>query len=185
MRDGSRAEEVAAKIELVQRALGPERAVRLRGVDWFAWMTAGGYDAVLLAADTGIAEVVVTASGAWVVTDEIEAQRLTDEELPEGLPVRATAWAHPAEKEKLVQELTRGRQILSDRPAAGEGWLPVELPPLKRRLLPTEIERYRQVGRLSAEAMSEALREATPEWPGPSWPAPGPGRSSPGGLIPG
>jgi hypothetical protein len=50
--------------------------------DWFAWATAGGSNTVLLAAETGVAEVLVTDEAAWILTDEIEAQRLKDEEVP-------------------------------------------------------------------------------------------------------
>ena len=41
----------------------PLAAVRLRGVDWFAWGTCGGSSRVLLAAETGIAELLVTPDG--------------------------------------------------------------------------------------------------------------------------
>jgi hypothetical protein len=54
------------------------QAIRLRGTDWFSWATAGASHTVLVTAETGVAEVLVTAQ----VTDEIEAQRLKDEELP-------------------------------------------------------------------------------------------------------
>lgn len=163
MSDAARAAEVAGKIELLHRWLDG-RALRLRGIDWFAWMTAGGSNAVLLAAETGVAEVVVTKSGAWVVTDEIEAQRLADEELPEGLSVRATAWAHPAERESVIEELTRGREIMSDRPQRGEGSLPAGMVAAKRTMTPSEIERYQMVGLLASQAMTEAMQQADPDW---------------------
>ncbi len=62
-------------------------AVRFRGTDWFAWSTCGGSNAVLLSSDVGVAEVLITRSEAWVLTDEIEAERLRDEELPVGFPL--------------------------------------------------------------------------------------------------
>lgn len=164
MSDTARAAEVADKVESIQSWLGEGRALRLRGIDWFAWITAGASSAVLLAAETGIAEVVVTLGGAWVVTDEIEAQRLIDEELPVGLTVRAAPWASKTARDALVSELTRGCSILSDRPGAGEGALPGQLIAAKRTLMSLEIERYRKVGRLAAQAMTEALLEADPKW---------------------
>ncbi|MET0857895.1 MAG: peptidase M24, partial [Telluria sp.] len=58
-----RAVEVAAKLALARQWLADSGAgaLRLRGIDWFAWLTAGGSSAVLLAAETGVAEVLVTA----------------------------------------------------------------------------------------------------------------------------
>jgi hypothetical protein len=76
-------EEVSRKLELIREALTETGAtgVRLKGTDWFAWATAGASNTVLLTAETGVAEVLVTVRDAWVLTDEIEAQRLEDEEL--------------------------------------------------------------------------------------------------------
>jgi Xaa-Pro aminopeptidase len=160
----AREAEVARKLTQVRDLLGVGLALRLRGIDWFAWITAGASSAVLLAAETGVAEVVVTREGAWVVTDEIEARRLVEEELPPGFTVRATAWAYPAARQALVSEFTQRCCVISDRPAAGEGALPDELVTLKRTLSGPELERYRTVGGLAAEAMTEALLDARPQW---------------------
>lgn len=164
MNDEARQKEVREKVLTLQAVLGQGRAARLRGIDWFVWLTAGGSSAVLLAAETGIAEVVVTAAGALVLTDEIEAGRLMDEELPTGFPVRPTPWAYPAARETLARELTQGCRVYSDRPAAGEEPLPDELLVLKRTLRSSEMERYRQVGLKAAQAMTEVLHLARPEW---------------------
>lgn len=49
----------------MRSALAETRAagVRLRGTDWFSWATAGANHTVVLAAETGVAEVFVTARG--------------------------------------------------------------------------------------------------------------------------
>lgn len=160
----SRYQEVQEKVLTVQRVLGAGGAARLRGIDWFAWISAGGSSAVLLAAETGIAEVVVTPQGGCVVTDEIEAARLMDEELPVGFPVRPTPWAYREAREALVRELTQGYRVFSDRPASGEEPLPEELWHARWALVPAEVERYREVGRQAAQAMTEVLNQARPEW---------------------
>lgn len=160
----NRAEETAAKIALVKELLGPGQAIRLRGIDWFAWATAGGSSAVLLAAETGIAEVLITASNAWIITDEIEALRLCEEELPSGYSIHATPWACPAEREIFIREITGGDEILSDRPQLDEQPLPNALLAAKRIMTAPEEERYLAIGRLAAEAMTETLMAAQPEW---------------------
>lgn len=177
-------EEVQEKLRVVRGCLGEGLALRLRGIDWFAWLTAGGSNAVLLAAETGIAEVVVTSGDAWVVTDEIEARRLSDEELPPGLEVRATAWACPQARETLSGQLIRGCTVISDRPAAGEKSLPDRLLSAKRILVPAEMERYRKVGRLAAEAMTEALQACRPDWSEEALAAAGAGALISRGLAP-
>lgn len=77
--------EIAHKLEQLRNALDETGAagIRLRGTDWFSWATAGACHTVLLAAETGVAEVLVTHDGAWILTSEIEAQRFKDEELPD------------------------------------------------------------------------------------------------------
>lgn len=159
-------EEVAGKIELMRQALAEAKAggIRLRGTDWFAWATAGGENTVLLAAETGVAEVLVTADEAWILIDEIEAQRFIDEELPANYKLQINPWANSQIRESFVQEATNGGKILSDRPTNGEISLPASLMAHKRTMLPSEVERYRQVGQLASEAMTEVLSSAQPTW---------------------
>jgi Xaa-Pro aminopeptidase len=54
--------------------------------------------------------------------------------------------------------------VISDRPLPGEKPLPAELVARKRRLLSEELGRYRALGRESAEAMTEVLNRAQPDW---------------------
>ena len=81
-----RSAEVSDKLALLRAALqqAGAGAIRLRGMDWFAWVTAGGSSAVLHAAETGVAEVLVTPEEACVLTDELAAERLRNEEVPPG-----------------------------------------------------------------------------------------------------
>ncbi|MFN6559503.1 MAG: M24 family metallopeptidase [Nostoc sp. ChiSLP01] len=166
-------QEIDYKLELMRKALSETDAmgIRLRGSDWFAWSTGGGSNTVLLASETGIAEVLVTAEDAWILTDEIEAQRLQDEELPRRdesshalYKLHINPWADKVAREFFVREATNGGKILSDRPTVHESLLPASLINQKRVMLPTELERYRRVGRLASEAMTEVLLKALPTW---------------------
>jgi Xaa-Pro aminopeptidase len=166
-------DEISTKLEMMRTTLKETGAagIRLRGTDWFAWATAGGSNTVLLAAEAGVAEVLVTPADAWILTDEIEAQRLQDEQLPKGSGEQPyTVFAHPwfqaSDRESFVQDGTNGGPILSDRPsdASQELALPDSLLHHKRVLLPSELERYRSVGRLASEAMTDVLTRAEPDW---------------------
>lgn len=160
-------EEVFIKLELIRKILRENEAggLRLRGTDWFAWATAGGSNTVLLTAETGVAEVLVTAQDAWVLTDEIEAQRLQDEELPADFKLHVNPWVDSATRESFVGEVTNGQKVLSDRPIPHlEKRLPPSLQQYKRVMMSSEIERYRQVGRKASEAMTEVLKTAKPTW---------------------
>lgn len=160
-------EEVSTKLELIRKTLSETEAhgLRLRGTDWFAWVTAGGSNTVLLTAETGVAEVLVTAEDAWVLTDEIEAQRLQDEELPANFKLHVNPWADAAARESFVRDATNGGKVLSDRPIPHvEKRLPASLQQHKRVMMSSELERYRQVGHQASEAMTEVLKAAKPTW---------------------
>ena len=156
--------EVSTKLVAVRSALEADTALRLRGCDWFSWATAGASNVVLLTANSGIAEILITAQDAWVLTDPIEAQRLLDEELPSVFKLRVDPWMYPVARDIAVQELSANAAILSDCPRNGERPLPAALLACKRRMLPSETIRYRQVGQLATEAMREVLSAAQPSW---------------------
>lgn len=167
----TRAGEVADKLALLRAALAAEpgaAAIRLRGADWFAWATAGGDAAVLLAADCGVAEVLVTRDDAVILTDAIDADRLRDEQVPAGFTFHIAPWAETDLHETFVLGAANGGAVLSDRPRVanghGEQPLPASLRLRRMVLQPAEQERYRALGRDAAAAMSDALRAARPEW---------------------
>lgn len=156
--------EVSAKLAALRKVIGSNMAVRLRGSDWFAWATAGASNVVLLTTDTGIAEIIITAHEAWVMTDPIEAQRLVDEELPSVYKMHVQPWPSPDERERAINEMASGAVVVSDRPRNAERALPQELFAQKRRMTVSEIFRYRHIGLLATEAMREVLSAAQPDW---------------------
>jgi Xaa-Pro aminopeptidase len=161
-----RAAESAAKLGLLRDALlqSGAGAIRLRGVDWFAWATAGGDCSVQLASDCGVAELLVTRDEACVLSDEVEAERIRQEEVPAGFTYHIAPWAEPELHDSYAQNAAAGGTVLSDRPRQGEQPLPHSLRLRRMALMPTEQERYRALGREAAEAMSEVLRTARPDW---------------------
>lgn len=171
MTDGSgaaRAGEVAAKLSTVRAACEEQgiAAVRLRGVDWFAWATAGGSSVVLLTAETGAGEVLVTARGAWVLTDDIELARLAEEEVPAGLSLWAAPWADTSATDAFVSAQVGGGLVASDVPEGGEVALPDGLVAARWSLGEGEVGRYRALGREAAEAATDVLLAAEPGWSG-------------------
>ncbi len=161
-----RANEVQAKLAVVRQAMAAHGlgAVRLRGVDAFAWATAGASSAVLHTVEEGVAEVLVTPDDAFVLTDLIEQPRMAGEEVPEGFEVWAAPWQSPGDREAFVRAAAGSAPVASDRPRPGDVPLPGELVRARRRLVPDEIDRYRALCRDAAEAATEALSSAQPTW---------------------
>lgn len=156
--------ELGEKLTLLQGALERHRlaGIRLRGQDWFAWATCGGSNGVLLASERGVAEILATPSGAVVLTDAIEAERLRAEEVPSELEVVEFGWTRPAEREAFVRDAIGEAAVASDLPSVGERALPDDLVAEKRRLMPGEVARYRELGRDAAEAMTETVGQISP-----------------------
>jgi Xaa-Pro aminopeptidase len=167
---GDRAAESAAKLGLLRNALlqAGAGAIRLRGADWFSWATAGGDCAVRLASDCGVAELLVTADEACVLTDEVEAERIRQEEVPAGFTYHIAPWAeaelHDTYALNAAASGGNAGIVLSDRPRTGEQALPHGLRLRRMALTPAEQERYRALGREAAEALSDVLRAARPDW---------------------
>lgn len=164
--DPKRQAEVQEKLAWLrgQLPLYAAAAIRFRGSDWFAWITAGGSNVVLLAAETGVAEVLITADVAVILTDAIEVERLQEEQVPEGFTWHIAPWTELAERELFVKEVTGGGKVLSDRPAVGEEVLPDAFQRHRLSLSDSEQARYRKVGLLAAAAMSEVMDAAVPTW---------------------
>jgi hypothetical protein len=161
-----RASEVASKLVLARRWLAAHGAgaLRLRGIDWFAWATAGGSSAVLLAAEVGVAEVLVTNDDACILTDEIEADRLKDEEVPPGFSFHVTPWTDTEWREQFVLGAAGAQPPMSDRPAGVELALPFTARQQRFVLSASEQQRYRELGREATLAMSEVMHAARPHW---------------------
>lgn len=160
--------EVGDKLVAMRRWLADSDAgaLRLRGSEWFAWATAGGSNTVLLTAETGVADVLVTQAEACILTDEIEVDRLRDEEVPPEFSFHAAPWADPDWREQFVLGAADGRPVLSDRPQGDELPLPAHARTRRMVLSEPERERYRVLGAQAAAAMSETLHAARPDWTG-------------------
>ncbi|WP_215405175.1 peptidase M24 [Janthinobacterium sp. JC611] len=161
--------EVGHKLAQMRGWLEQERAgaVRLRGVDWFAWATAGASNSHCHTAECGCAEVLVTRDAAYILTDEAEAMRMREEEVRGPWLWQVSPWMQPQLyelREHFVQHAAGGAPVLSDRPGLHERSLPVALREERLVLLESEQQRYRQVGQLAAGAAADALRQARPDW---------------------
>lgn len=161
--------EFATKLALVRAELAANdlAAVRLRGNDWFAWLTCGGSSVVDTSTDRGVAELLVTASDALVLADRIDGARLRDEEVAPRAPdleVLELPWADPGARDAAVGARGgRGGRVASDRPRGDELALPAGLVAARRRLMPDEAKRLRAVSVDAASALTRVLLDARPD----------------------
>jgi len=161
-----RVREVEHKLGAV-RAWLDERgldAVLFGSQDWFAWITAGGRGEISTGERSGIASVLVMRDDAFVITTNIELERLLDEEVPRELPFTGVErpWQEVVEQGDLVRGLVDPARAVSDIGANGFTTAPADLVRLRYTLLEPEVERYRALGRDAAMAVEAACRSVAP-----------------------
>ncbi len=155
--------EFRQKQERIQALLEERKldALLLRRVSSFAWATCGAASYVNTAADIGEAALLMTPSGRHVVTNNIEATRLEQEEklTAQGWDFRVVPWH---EAQDAVSELARGFRLGADGPYPNAADLSYDLANLRAQLTPEEGGRFRALGRLCAEAMESAAQMVRP-----------------------
>ena len=159
-----RQQEVEIKLQRVRDFLQEHglAAAVLTTTANFAWLTGGGDSHVVIASEGGVGNIVVTATGQHIITNNIEAGRLEDEEVGE-LPfeIHHMNW-HDENPDAMLS------QIVSGVMATDGNWPPdatnmaSEIARLRWQLLEPEIERYKEVGRLTQQALTETGHEVTP-----------------------
>ncbi len=133
----------------------------LRRASSFAWATCGADAVVHRASTTGTAALLITQDGRHLLTDNIEAPRLIQEEQldRQGWTIHAPPW-HQAEEH--LRTLTRGMRLGADMAHPDAMDLSVPLARLRSRLTLPEVARFRRLGQLCAEAMDQAVRAVRP-----------------------
>jgi antitoxin VapB len=133
----------------------------LRRAANFAWATCGATASVDVADTFGQASLLVTRTAQYVITDNIEARRLHEEEhlSDQGWEFHIVPWH---EQDGSIPELVGGMAIGSDSGVAATTDLQREIAGLRCTLLPEEIRRFRAICRLAAEAIDGAILSIHP-----------------------
>src|ERR687889_1175972 len=126
----------------------------------FAWYTGGADNRVDHGDPVGVASVLVTTDGAYVLTNNIEAPRMREEQTPEMEVVEHPWHEEPA---ALLRELTGGAAVGTDFPSTSGPDLSAEISPLRYVLDGDAIEDYRRLGEDTVIAVSEAAGSLSPE----------------------
>lgn len=124
----------------------------------FAWLT-GGSNLVERAGQTGVAAVGYDGDDVAVVTNNIEAQRLLDEELDDDVSVEHHAW-HESDVKRAVADRA---PVPAAADFAWPGFERVERATLTQPLTEADVERYRALSRETATVVESVARDARPD----------------------
>ncbi|HCA47304.1 MAG TPA: hypothetical protein DEP45_08055 [Armatimonadetes bacterium] len=159
----TRVDEVNAKLERVRSFIKDADigAMVINTRANFAWLTAGGSSHVVLSTEAGVASLVVTPNGQYLLTDSIEAPRLEDEEVGE-LPfeIHSMQWDERDTEEMLATVATG--PFGSDTPLPWAQDLSSSFNRLRWQLMEPEIARYEIIAAAASEAIAETGREIEP-----------------------
>ncbi len=126
----------------------------------FAWYTGGADNRVDRGDPAGVASVLLTGDDAYILTDNIEAPRMREEQTP-GMEIVEHPWHE--EPAALLRELTGDAGLGTDLPAGSGLNLSAEIAPLRYVLDDEAIGDYRRLGADTVLAVSEVADSLTPE----------------------
>jgi len=159
-------DEVRAKLARVRHFMhecGYDAAIFLQEPN-FSWLTGGGSDAVEHTNEAGKAfgNILITREGAYLLANNIEMPRILAEEVTPRIfePVRY-GWIDQ-KAESVVRSIVGGGALASDTPMAGAVDERSRLSLLRTPLLSAELSRFRDLCRLTAEAMRDAVEKIVP-----------------------
>ncbi|HEY9075954.1 MAG TPA: M24 family metallopeptidase [Anaerolineaceae bacterium] len=135
-------------------------AILLQRASSFAWATCGASSYINTASTTGAASLLITPTHRYLVTTNIEATRLEQEEhlAEQGWEFKVTPWEEP----QALASLTKGLKIGADFPYPGAADLSADMAKLRSCLTPEECERFRWLGRQCAAAMQSSIYRLKP-----------------------
>lgn len=123
-------------------------AVVLTRQDNFAWFTCGGDNHVVTASDGGVASLVITPDRKYVVTSNVEAGRIRDEEVTGDYEILHCPWHEEASRAAgIIREIVGVGRGASDDGRAGLPLLEPDFAELKYSLTLEEMDRYRALGK--------------------------------------
>ena len=119
----------------------------------FAWLT-GGDNRVDFSGDVGAAAAGYDGD-LRVVTNDIEADRLAHEEVPDAFSVEATAWYEASLADAVAERSPADAAADFDVPGVDD----VDATELRQPLTETDVDAYRELGRETAAAVEAVCRE--------------------------
>ena len=134
------------------------KALLLKRQANFSWMTCGGLNVVGITTEMGATTLLIKENSKFVITNNIEAPRMIEEEGLEkqGFVARIFPW-HEEQEVALVKELVGDGPVGSDVPFPNATMMTEDIARLRYSLTPEEIERYRWLGERVSSALEKTV----------------------------
>jgi len=139
------------------------KALLLKRQANFSWMTGGGLNLVGIATEMGATSLLITDDSKFVISNNIEALRMIDEEGlgKQGFIAKTFPW-HEDQEVSVVRELVGESPFGSDVPFQNAMMVAEDVARLRYSLTPEEQERYRWLGEKVSLALERTMIAARP-----------------------
>ena len=134
------------------------KALLLKRQANFSWMTCGGLNLVGITTELGATTLLITENSKFVISNNIEAPRMIDEEGMEkqGFIVKTFPW-HEDREVSIVRELVGESSFGSDVPFLNATVVAEDVARLRYSLTPEEQDRYQWLGEKVATALEKTM----------------------------
>jgi len=130
----------------------------------FSWFSDGGRGHVAMATEASVASLFVTSDKVFLITNNIEAQRLKDEELPNlDFEIKEHPWHDNSKRDQIINELCAGKRVGSDTPIDGTINIANDIAELRYALTDLEVARYKELGQHCGEAIGKVCKGMKPD----------------------
>ncbi|MCX5970904.1 MAG: M24 family metallopeptidase [Coprothermobacterota bacterium] len=138
-------------------------ALLLSRRDTFAWITGGRNNHVNKSSEWGFFDLLFLPHRKYCLASRIEALRAMEEELAgQGFELADYDWWKG--REETVRRIVGKGRLGADGPFPRALEVNEALRRLRFALLPDEVVRFREVGRITTDALEETAREIQPGW---------------------
>jgi Xaa-Pro aminopeptidase len=134
------------------------KALLLKRQANFSWMTCGGLNLVGIATEMGATSLLITDNSKFVISSNIEAPRMIEEEGLEkqGFIVKSFPW-YEEEEVSIVKELLGEGPLGSDAPFPNAQMMAEDIARLRYSFTPDEQKRYRWLGKRVSIALEKTM----------------------------
>jgi len=134
------------------------KALLLKRQANFSWMTCGGLNLVGIATEMGATSLLITDNSKFVISSNIEAPRMIEEEGLEkqGFIVKSFPW-YEEEEVSIVKELLGEGPLGSDSPFPNAQMMAEDIARLRYSFTPDEQKRYRWLGKRVSIALEKTM----------------------------
>lgn len=154
-----------AKLLKIQELMKSKQldAIMLSSQSSFSWFSDGGRGHVAMASESSVGFFFITSDDVYLITNNIEAQRLKDEELPNlDCKIKEHFWFDNDQKSKIINELCSGKKVGSDTPMDDTINMSQEVAELRYILTDTEVANYKELGKDCGEAIGKVCKSMKP-----------------------